>query len=208
MFYIIVFLTMMSCASPEEKCEAMIAPIVKQSLYYPDTYSSAGTIIDTLYHPAFSSKESCLAFETLSDLIINKKRVQEKIDKLSSEIDRHSYGYVTHYDRVQCRKLQSEIVDCKSEIELIEGKIWQNIASISAMFKEFDNSKIYNFSATHTYRAENGMGIVSFGRCIAIFDNKLKDIIHIMSLPSDEDMVYVTNELGEYTRIMETALCQ
>jgi|GEM_PF-6202158 len=203
------FLIMISCASPEEKCEAMIVPIVKQSLYYPDTYNSAGTIIDTLYHPAFSTKESCLAFEAIADLILDKKELQEQIVELNSDIDRYSsYGYASNYFRTQCRKMQSEIADCQKEIEVIENNIAQNVAVIVSMFKDFDPQRIYNFVATHRYRAENGMGVVSFGECIAIFDNKLKGIAHIMTLPSDEDMLYVNNELGEYVKIMEESLCQ
>lgn len=202
-------LIMMSCASPEEKCEAMIAPIVKQSLYYPDTYSSAGTIIDTLYYPIYSTKESCLAFETIVDLILDKKGFQEQIDELNADIDRYSsYGYTSNYFRAQCRTMQSEIADCQKEIELIQDKIAQNVAVMAAVFEDFDPQRIYNFVVTHRYRAENGMGIVSFGECIAIFDNKLKEITHIMKLPSDEDMIYVNNELGKYVKIMEESLCQ
>ena len=92
LMFIAVLFALISCnQSPQEKANALIEVDLKKSLYHPETYNPAETVVDSAFtpfdDPIFYEKESYnQAKENYEKYLEEKEKTEQKIEKLVDEL--------------------------------------------------------------------------------------------------------------------------
>lgn len=185
--FIAVLFALVSCnQSPQEKANALIEFDLKKSLYYPETYDPAETIVDSAFTP-FDDPHFYEKTIDLCKLGVEMEEYEHKIKDEKSDMalykDLLRIMYSNHdkerYD--QAKDNYEKYLAAKNNTE---QKIVQLVEELKKELEE--EPQFIGFKAKHRYRAQNNGGQIVFGEAKYLFDKDITKVISAYDMDGDE----------------------
>lgn len=185
--FIVVILLFACTQSPEEKVNLLIKESMERGLYHPETYSPAGTRIDSAFTP-FDDPE-------FYDKTLQLYKLTKEINNYDDYAKSAKRNVAHHQDMLrifsnndsreelnQAKERYNEYIVKKNRTEEKAKKI---AAKLNTMLNE--EEQFIGFKVWHRYRADNNAGMTMFGEVKFLMD---KDLNSIFALYNTEDEEY------------------
>ncbi|MBR1774115.1 MAG: hypothetical protein IJ759_01185 [Bacteroidales bacterium] len=178
---------LVSCSkSPEEKANALIKEHMQKTLYIPDSYDPAETVIDSafspIHDPAFHEK------------LFKAYQFDKQFARLDEEI-KHAKSsmliYANPYDSYSSNEYNTK----KEKYESLLAQQEKIKEQAEKMNKEFETlgktiqkegQKFIGFRVKHTYRAKNNSGNVLMGHSWFLIDKDFTKILASYDMDGEE----------------------
>lgn len=178
-----------SCSlSNEEKAERLITESIKESLFYPDSYETISTRVDSFF----------IDVNAIEDIV----RIHEDVKTVLGSIN----GCETKMDYLFSFYEESEKEEVLSDLEKHNKKLSEKLASLKELIAIYNEREFAGWVVTHKYNALNKYGFApiipaqsiffcngDFSSCYELNIHEfmdLKDIIEIVNnSKSDVDII-------------------
>lgn len=185
LFGSLLIMLFVSCnKSPEEKANVLIEVDVKKTLYHPESYDPAETLLDS----AFTPFDDPLFYEkTLQLLKIGMSIVEfEENMKQAQHSMSHYSGlpYQTAYDKLSYQEAKDDYDNNAQNKINAENKARMLADELKSRLNK--EKQFIGFKARHRYRASNNAGQIVFGEMKYLFDKDFQQIIASYDMDGDE----------------------
>lgn len=184
---VIFALVCVSCShSLEEKANALIEVDLKKSLYHPETYNPAETVVDS----AFTPFDDPIFYEktiTLCKLGVEIEDYERKIKDEKSDMAFHKDMLQIMYsnsEKESYNQAKENYEKYFEEKEKTEQKIEKLVDELKSELEK--EPQFLGFKARHSYRAQNNGGQVVFGEAKYLFDKDITQIVSVYDMDGDE----------------------
>lgn len=185
--FIVGILAFASCVhSPEEKANALIEESLKKSLYHPETYDPAETLVDSAFtpfdDPVFYEKALDLCKLGL-DIDEYDRKVKDEKSDMAFYKDMLQIMY-SNRDKENYDQAKENYNRYLSEKEEAERKVKDLVEEIKVELEK--EQEFIGFKARHRYRVQNNGGQIVFGEAKFLFDKDITQIVSAYDMDTDE----------------------
>lgn len=187
LLFIAALFILISCSqSLQERVDTLIEIELKKSLYHPDTYDPAETIVDSAFTP-FDDPFFYEKTINLYKLGIEMEDYEYKIKNEKSDMAHYKdmlqimYSNSNKESYDQAKENYEKYLIEKEETEQKIEKLVDELKSELGKEPEF-----IGFKAKHRYRAQNNGGQTVFGEAKFLFDKDITKIISAYDMDGEE----------------------
>lgn len=202
-----VALVMTSCTlSNEEKAERLVKETLKDYLYYPDSYESLSTKVDSMFIDVTTIEPIMEISDEIKDLMSKINRCERKIESAESSMDIWAPdGYSSQYSRGEYARAEKEKEEAKSDLEKYTKKLSGQLTSLKENVSKYHKGEFTGWAVSHRFRSLNGAGSMTipgemiffcdkeFTTCggyeVDKFENFTKILNAVDEASSDEDIM-------------------
>lgn len=187
LMFIVVLCALISCTqSPQEKANALIEINLKKSLYHPESYNPAETIVDS----AFTPFDDPYFYEKAVDLCklgveIEEYELKIKDEKSDMALYKDLLGIMySNSDKERYDQAKENYEKYLAAKNKAEQKIVQLVEELKKDLEK--ESQFIGFKAKHRYRAQTNGGQIVFGEVKFLFDKEITKIVSAYDMDGDE----------------------
>lgn len=187
LMFIVVLCALISCTqSPQEKANALIEINLKKSLYHPESYNPAETIVDS----AFTPFDDPYFYEKTVDLCklgveIEEYELKIKDEKSDMALYKDLLGIMySNSDKERYDQAKENYEKYLAAKNKAEQKIVQLVEELKKDLEK--ESQFIGFKAKHRYRAQTNGGQIVFGEVKFLFDKEITKIVSAYDMDGDE----------------------
>lgn len=187
LMFIVVLCALISCTqSPQEKANALIEINLKKSLYHPESYNPAETIVDS----AFTPFDDPYFYEKTVDLCklgveIEEYELKIKDEKSDMALYKDLLGIMySNSDKERYDQAKENYEKYLAAKNKAEHKIVQLVEELKKDLEK--ESQFIGFKAKHRYRAQTNGGQIVFGEVKFLFDKEITKIVSAYDMDGDE----------------------
>ena len=169
---------LVSCGkSPEQKANALIKEHMQKTLYLPDSYDPAETVIDSAFSPVDDPE--------FHGKLLKAYQLDRQFAKLDEEI-KHAKSSMAIWSSPYSAFSRNEYNEAKEKYESLLAQQEKIKEQAEKMNKEFEilgktlqkeGKKFIGFKIKHTYRAKNNSGNVLMGHSWFLIDKDFTKIL-------------------------------
>lgn len=187
-----------SCApSKEKKAEMLANTIMQQILYYPDSYESISTRVDSAFVSIYTDNEAYLAVCELQKLQDGHERdmIESNLNRAKRSLAIWS-GSWSAFAQEERRQAQQEIAKYEKELKVLDEKIEKQRNIIKQRADSIQAGVFCGWNIVHNYRCANGLGMASVSQVLLVADPTMEYPIFFCSLDdSDENSLQTIKEI-------------
>lgn len=163
----------------EEKADALITDIVKESLFHPESYSPVRTRVDSAFTP-FDDPDffkKALKLSKINEKITQLKEEEyiENILVTYYDLLRISSDHISYTSRENFKQMQEDYDNFMKQKAKTEEKAKKLMEELQ---KEMDKKCIFiGFKVRHRFRTDNNAGETIFAESEFLLDKDMKQII-------------------------------
>ena len=187
LLFITVLVSLISCSqSPEEKVNALIEIDLKKSLYHPETYDPAETLVDSAFTP-FDDPFFYEKTIELCKLGVEIEEYEQKIKYEKSDMAFYKDLLRIMYSNSDKEKYDQAKVNYEKYLAAKESAEQKILQVVEELKKEIEKGpQFMGFKARHRYRAQNNAGQIVFGEVKYLFDKEITKVISAYDMDGDE----------------------
>lgn len=181
-----------SCApSQEKKAQLFAENIMKQVLYYPDSYEGVACRVDSAFVSIYTDNEAYLAVCELQKLQdgFTRNLIETRLNSARSSLAIWSDGWGA-YAREERRQAQQEIAKYEKELKEYDEQIEKQQNIIKQRAASINEGEYCGWNIQHSYRCQNGMGMSLIGNVLIVSDPDFVNPIFFCSLEDDDENSY------------------
>ncbi len=184
----------------------MIKETLKDYLYYPDSYESLSTRVDSMFIDATTIEPIMEISDEIKDLISKINGCERKIESAESAMDIWAPdGYSSQYSRGEYARAKKEKEEAQSDLDKYTKKLSEQLASLKENVAKYHKGEFTGWVVNHRFRSLNGAGSMTipgemiffcdkeFTTCGGYEMDKLEDFAKILrtvdEATSDEDIM-------------------
>ncbi|MBO6118586.1 MAG: membrane lipoprotein lipid attachment site-containing protein [Bacteroidales bacterium] len=174
--------------SPEEKANVLIKEHLQKTLYHPDKYDPAETVIDSAFSPADDPEFHQKLFDAYK-LSVQISEIEDQIKKAKATMSIYQNNpFGDGYIRNQYDQAKEEYESLLAQQEKLQEKGAKMKAEFDSMGKKFkkEGKKFIGFKASHKFRCQNNAGQTLFGNYYYLFDKDITQILESLDIDGDE----------------------
>lgn len=187
LLFIATLFAMISCSqSSQEKVNALIELELKKSLYHPETYDPAETIVDSAFTP-FDDPTFYEKTINLCRLGVEMEDYEYKIKDEKSDMAHYKDMLQIMYsnsDKESYDQAKENYEKYLAEKKETEGKIEKLVDELKSELEK--EPQFIGFKARHRYRAQNNGGQTVFGEVKFLFDKDITKIVSAYDMDGEE----------------------
>lgn len=205
--FVLLAVIMTSCTlSNEEKAEKLVKETLKDYLYYPDSYESISTRVDSMFIDVSTIDPIMEISDEIKDLISKINNCERKIELAESSMDIWApNGYSSQYSRGEYARAKKEKEEAESDLDKYSKKLSEEFASLKDNVAKYHKGEFTGWAVSHRFRSLNGAGTMTIpGEMIFFCDkefitcggyeaNEFEDFVNILKAvdeaSSDEDIM-------------------
>ena len=194
---ILALMGLVSCApSQEKKAQLFAENIMKQVLYYPDSYEGIACRVDSAFVSIYTDNEAYLAVCELQKLQdgFTRDHIEMKLNSARSSLAIWSDSWST-FAREERRQAKQEIAKYEKELKEFDEQVEKQQNIIKQRVASINEGEYCGWNIQHSYRCQNGMGMPSVGSVLIVADPGFENPIFFCSLDDDDE--------NSYTKIKE-----
>lgn len=185
-----------SCAlSNEDKAEKLIKETLKEHLFYPDSYESLSTIVDSMYIDP-------TAIEPIMEIKDDIEKTLTKINECEREIEHAEStmeifapdAYSTPYSRGSYKRAKEKKEKVVSDLDKYNNRLLDRLSSLKENVTKYHKGKFTGWIVRHRFRSRNGAGTMyvpgnmvffcdkEFTSCFGYDSDKLEDFVQFLKV--------------------------
>ena len=174
--------------SPEEKANVLIKEHLQKTLYHPDKYAPAETVIDSAFSPVDDPEFHQKLFDAYK-LSVQISEIEDQIKRAKTTMSMYQNNpFGDGYIRNQYNQAKEEYESLLAQQERLQEKGAKMKAEFDSMGKKFkkEGKKFIGFKASHKFRCQNNAGQTLFGNYYYLFDKDITQILESLDIDGDE----------------------
>lgn len=197
-FLSFAILTLVSCVrAPEDKVNSIIQERVKNTLFFPDSYESIETVVDSAFapkdDPAFYDKALALC-----NLFAVVEACRSEADRAERVMNIWKNPYLDGLGQVNYKQSKKNFEKYSEQVKYYTSKIEQEKDYLQEIINA--KPKFIGFKVTHKFRAKTNSGNVMIGEKVFITNEDMTQIL--AGYDSDKEEYMLVQRI--YQTIQET----
>jgi hypothetical protein len=187
LMFIAVLFALISCnQSPQEKANALIEIDLKKSLFHPESYDPAETIIDSAFTP-FDDPYFYEKAVNLCKLGVEMEEYEHKIKYEKSDMALYKDLLKIMYSNRDKEKYDQAKENYEKYLAAKNNTEQKIVQLVEELKKDLEKeSQFIGFKAKHRYRAQTNGGQIVFGEVKYLFDKEITKIVSAYDMDGDE----------------------
>lgn len=184
--------------SKEKKAEVLVNDIMKQILYYPDSYESISTRVDSAFVSIYTDLKAYKAAISLRKLQNDEERdlIETELNRAKSLNALWSIGGKNAFALEARRQAQQEIAKYEKELKEFDDKIEKQRNIIKERAESIQEGTFCGWRIIHNYRSENDLGEANVSRVLLVADPVIERLVFCCSLDDmDENNFQIIKEI-------------
>lgn len=206
-FLVVFSFILVSCTlSLEQKAEILIKETLKGYLYYPDSYESLSTRVDSMFIDVTTIEPIMEISDEIQNLSSKIKRCEINIEFAESSMEIwYPDGSSSSFSRGEYARAKKDKEEAQDDLRKYSKKLSEKVQLLKEEVAKYHKGEFTGWAVTHRYRSLNGSGLVAvieemiffcneeFTNCIGYETYKFQGFIKILKAvdeaTSNEDII-------------------
>ena len=177
---------LVGCGGRERRAEKISKETVVKNLYYPDTYESVETVVDSAYVTIYTNRDALGAAYEIIDLEREREQLQMDYTNALSSVSlwKDSWG---SFSREQYRQAKEELADAEKKLKNCEADLKRQKTIIRTCYETINEGEFCGWIIAHRYRAENGAGMTRMGDILILTDKDMENVVNVFTIDEFDD---------------------